>query len=387
LGLRVFKTHSSGTSVALLNGETFHYEGVTPITDQESLEDLRQGTVKLEKLAASIPLEAPWTYPHAAELDRITFADWIEQNLTTETGRWAFNFQGPGVFSCETSELSMLHVAFYYGAGGGVDAMISTDGGGQDSRFETGMQQLSIGLAAELGENVLLGQVVNRIDQDEGGVRVHTDGLVVSAERVIVALSPTLAGRIRYSPPMPPQRDSLTQRMPMGTAIKMMFRYATPFWRDAGMSGMALTDRQVPQLTYDNSPDDASCGILLGFTEGAPAREWWLKSRAEREARAVDTLVQCFGPKAAEYVEFIEQYWAAEEFSRGCYAGTMPPGAWTSFGPALSAPVGRIHWAGTETATCWNGYVEGAMQAGERAAAEVLKAGHRAQARAMAHSA
>jgi monoamine oxidase len=52
----------------------------------------------------------------------------------------------------------------------------------------------------------------------------------------------------------------------------------------------------------------------------------------------------------------------------------MPPGGWTQFGPALREPVGAIHWAGAETATVWNGYMDGAVQSGQRAASEVLTA-------------
>jgi monoamine oxidase len=160
----------------------------------------------------------------------------------------------------------------------------------------------------------------------------------------------------------------------MGTALKMMFVYENPFWREEGLSGFAMTDRDVPQLVYDNSPEDGSSGILLGFTEGVPAREWMQATPDDRQSAGVETLVQAFGHQACDVQEYVEHSWVAEEFSRGCYAGTMPPGAWSSFGKALKQPVGRIHWAGTETATNWNGYVEGAMQAGERAAAEALEA-------------
>ena len=61
-------------------------------------------------------------------------------------------------------------------------------------------------------------------------------------------------------------------------------------------------------------------------------------------------------------------------WSRGCFTGRMAPGTWSSFGEALREPVGRIHWAGTETALHWNGYMEGAVESGERAANEVFKA-------------
>ena len=372
LGLRTFKTYNDGASLALIDGAAQRYDGILPNLDEASGIDLAQAVEKLEALAASIPLEAPWTHKHAAELDRMTYAAWIDATASTEGGRWALKFMAPSVFSVDASELSILHVAFYFGSCGGVDVLTATEGGGQDSRFVDGMQGLATGLAADLPGCVKLEQVVDRIVQDEAGVTVRATSIEVHAQHVIVALPPTLAGRLRYSPPMPPLRDSLTQRMPMGTAIKMMFRYPTPFWRAEGLSGMAMTDKDVPQLIYDNSPNDGSCGVLLGFTEGIPARTWMQLSSDERRAAGLETLIQVFGTKAAEPLEYVEHSWVSEEFSRGCYAGTMPPGAWCSFGPALRASVGRIHWAGTETATVWNGYVEGAMQAGERAASEVL---------------
>ncbi len=374
LGLRTFKTYNIGASLALIDGAAQRYDGILPNLDEANGLDLAQAVEKLEALAASIPLEAPWTHPDAAELDRLTYATWIDANATTEGARWALKFMAPSVFSVDASELSILHVAFYFGSCGGVDVLTATEGGGQDSRFVDGMQGLAKGLAASLPGCVKLEQVVDRIVQDEQGVSVRATSIEVYARHVIVALPPTLAGRLRYDPPMPPLRDSLTQRMPMGTAIKMMFRYEAPFWRSEGLSGMAMTDKDVPQLVYDNSPEDGACGVLLGFTEGIPARSWMQRSPDERRAAGVETLVQLFGARAAEPLEYVEHSWVSEEFSRGCYAGTMPPGAWRSFGPAVRANVGRIHWAGTETATVWNGYVEGAMQAGERAASDVLSA-------------
>ena len=75
-------------------------------------------------------------------------------------------------------------------------------------------------------------------------------------------------------------------------------------------------------------------------------------------------LAKFFGPRAAEPDEYVERDWAAEEWSRGCYGGRFGTGVWE--------PVGRIHWAGTETAEVWNGYMDGAVRSGERAAREVL---------------
>ncbi len=71
---------------------------------------------------------------------------------------------------------------------------------------------------------------------------------------------------------------------------------------------------------------------------------------------------------------YLEKDWSAEEFTRGCYGAHFAPGVWTSFGEALREPVGRIHWAGTECAVEWNGYMEGAVRSGAVAAREVLAA-------------
>lgn len=373
LGLGIFPTFEDGEGVVLSGGEVTRFEGMAGFGDDAIDADIDQGRERLEALAASIPLDAPWEHPEAAALDRMTYAEWIDRNLATDFGRWLFNFNAPGVFSVDASELSMLHVAFYFGAGGGFSVVTGTRGGGQDSRFHTGMQQLSLGLAAELGSRICFNEVVIRIEQDDAGVRIVSETSQTTARYAIIAISPTLAGRIRYQPPMPAARDGLMQRMPMGTAIKMMLIYDKPFWREDGLSGFALTDHDVPQLLYDNSPEDGSCGILLGFTEGLPARRWIAEPPAARRAEAIRTAVACFGEQAAHPTGFIDKSWTEEEFSRGCYAGTMTPGTWTTFGHAIRTPIGRLHWAGTETATFWNGYVEGAIQAGERAAKEVAE--------------
>ena len=78
-----------------------------------------------------------------------------------------------------------------------------------------------------------------------------------------------------------------------------------------------------------------------------------------------------FGRRAARPRALIEHNWSDEPWTRGCYAGYMPPGVWSDFGEALRAPVGRIHWAGTETSEVFNGYMDGAVRSGERAAREV----------------
>jgi monoamine oxidase len=184
---------------------------------------------------------------------------------------------------------------------------------------------------------------------------------------------PTLAGRIASDPPLPALRDGLSQRMAQGSVVKCMAIYERPFWRERGLSG-ALTSVTGPvSVGFDNSPPDGSLGVLLGFLEGRAARAAADLTRPERRELVAECFGRIFGPEAAEPIDYVDRAWGAEEWSRGCYGGFMPPGAWTSVGPALRRPTGPIHWAGTETALVWNGYMEGAVRSGEDAARAALE--------------
>ena len=141
------------------------------------------------------------------------------------------------------------------------------------------------------------------------------------------------------------------------------------------------SDERVLPLAADkgvavmlNVPFGGGPGVLLGFFEGAHARAAAALSAAERRRVAIDDLTAYFGPRAAKPVAYLERDWCAEDWSLGCYGAYATPGTLSRFGPALRAPVGPLHHAGTETATRWTGYLDGAVESGQRAAAEVLAA-------------
>jgi monoamine oxidase len=211
---------------------------------------------------------------------------------------------------------------------------------------------------------------VRTIRHDADGVEV--DG--IRAGHVVVAVPPVLAGRIAYDPPLPAARDQLTQRMPMGAVIKCMAIYEEPFWRADGLSGQATSMPGPAQVVFDNTPPGGTPGVLLGFLEGTDARRLGAEPEAMRRAAVTGNFARLFGDRATRPADYVERDWSTDVWSRGCYAGVFGPGAWTEYGRALRPPVGRIHWAGTETATRWMGYFDGAIQSGARAAGEVLAA-------------
>jgi monoamine oxidase len=372
LGVGLYPTYEEGEHLLAVNGAVKHYSGDDFALPEEALADVGETQQRLEEMASAVPLKEPWQATQAAAWDAQTLDTWLVANAKTETGLGYWRTLVSALFSAEASEMSLLHFLFYCRSGGTIDRLVATHGGAQESRLEGGSQQLASRLAERLGDAVQLGSPVRAIRQDDRGVEVTHDGGVVEAGRAIVALPPTLAGRIHYSPALPPLRDQLTQQVPMGYVTKVQIAYPEPFWRDEGLSGSVFSLDDEVSVIFDNSPPDLSCGVLLGFLEGAHARKAGKLPPQERKDLILSVFAKFFGPRAAEPDEYVEKDWAAEEWSRGCYGGRFGTGVWTGYGEALRKPVGRIHWAGTETAEIWNGYMDGAVRSGERAADEVL---------------
>jgi len=372
LGLITHPTYDRGGAVFELAGARKVSKGPNPPLSPLALAELLRAQRQVDKWRATIPLDAPWLAPDAERLDAQTFDSWIRRTVHSHDARAFYDIICQAVFATEPANLSLLHTLFYVHSGQGIERLIGTTGGAQQDRVVGGTTLISEAMATELGDAVHLGEPVRRIDHGDDGVTVSTDAGTYRAHRAIVAIPPTLAGRIAYGPALPAERDLLTQRLPHGYVIKVMASYARPFWRDAGLSGQAVSDVGPVAVTFDNTQPHDDRGVMLGFFEGRHGVEWGRRSATARRAAFIDCLVRYFGPEAAHPTDYVERDWSAEEWTRGCYGAHCPPGVWTQFGKSLRVPIGPLHWAGTETATQWTGYLDGAVESGERAAREVL---------------
>lgn len=368
----LFPTYVGGEHFLAIDDNVERYGGDDFALPEDALADVGEMWEHLQQMAAEVPLDEPWRAENAESWDAQTVDAWLGASAKTEVGLRYWRTMVPGLFSAEAAEMSLLHFLFYCRSGGTLDRLVATHGGAQESRLEGGSQLLALRLAERLGDAVRLSSPVSAIRQDSGGVEVTHDGGGVEAGRVIVALPTTLAGRIRYSPALPPLRDQLTQQVPMGYVTKVQIAYPEPFWRAEGLSGSVLSLDDEVSIMFDNSPPDLSCGVVLGFLEGRHGRRTGELPPKERRELVLSVFAKFFGPRAADPEEYVERDWAAEEWSRGCYGGRFGTGVWTGYGEALRKPVGRIRWAGTETSEVWNGYMDGAVRSGGRAAQEVL---------------
>ena len=385
LGIGTFDTYDTGDNVFYFGGQRSTFSDTSPFgaapPDPRVAADIAQAITQLDQMSTSVPVDAPWTAANAEDWDSQTLYSWAKAN-SANSGDFlrVTTAATQAIFGAEPRDISLLYTLFYIASSGNennpgtFERNFNTRNGGQQWRVVGGTQSISLKMAEALGSRVLLKQPVRAIDQTHGRVTVTTDTLTAVGKQVIVAIPPTLAGRIHYNPLLPQQRDQLTQRLPQGTLIKADAIYDKPFWRAKGLTGQAVSDTGPAQTTFDASPQDGSPGVLLGFIGGHDARIWSQRPAAERRAAVLQNFADYFGDEAKNPVDYTEMHWSAEEFNRGCPVCLFGPGALLDFGPALRAPVQRIKWAGTETSTYWMGYMDGAVRSGERAASEVLAA-------------
>jgi monoamine oxidase len=374
LGVQRFPWYHEGETVFIFDGDSGLFDGAFPPFEGESpplpavaVEDAESAWEMVEDLAASVPRDAPWETPGAMQLDAETIQTWMEAHAMGDFARFVIaqncRIGGSGAF--EPSQASVLHLAW-------TQANAPQDEAPETDLFSGAAGQIPELLAARLGDAVRLNAPVWGIEQDAAGVRVHARAGVFDAQYAIVAIPPTLAGGIHYDPPLPSRRQQLTQRMPMGSLLKVHAIYPSAFWRQSGLSGVGTGNLPLAEFTADSSPPGGVPGILTSFIAGDAAVNAGLESPDERQQAVLADFVTYFGAEPAEPVQFIEKNWPANPRTGGAFTDFMAPGVWTSYGQALRSPVGRIHWAGTETADRWSGYFDGAVRAGENAAAGVL---------------
>lgn len=370
--LRTFPTYDTGKSRIWFGKKLKSYKGLIPPLSIGPLLDLDFATKKINRLSKNINLLSPWESKNANKWDEMTLATWINQNMYFKTSKELFKIACQTIWASEPSEISFLHALFYIKSGGDLDCLMNIKNGAQQDRIYGGAMKPALQIAEEMKEHIFLNHIVKAINQEKDKIKISGDNFEYYTKKVIVAIPPIVQQKITFSPPLSVKRTQLLQRLPMGIVTKTFTIYEKPFWRENGLNGLAVTDNGFTSVIFDNSPEDGSKGILMGFVLANKAKEFSTLNFEERKSSILQSLSQLFGEKAKHPLDYIDHSWALEEFSGGCYSAVFPSGVWTSLGEELRKPHFNIHWAGTETSEIWNGYIEGAIRAGERAALEVI---------------
>jgi monoamine oxidase len=370
LGIKHFDFYATGRTVVDYGGAVSTIDGSFPPTNavpslsSADVAEANRVRALFRSLAETVNVERPWLTPDSPALDAQTVTSWGATATRSEFARFCVNYRLLNQEGADPGATSMLFALSSY-------ASAPEDDQPEQWLFDGAAGQIPERLADELGDRIHLKRPVFRIEQDARGVTVTTSDGDYRADFVIVAVPPYLAGAINYSPPLPGRRIQFTQRAPMGSVIKYASVYPSAWWRAKGLSGSAASDRTVV-ATADSSPPGGTPGILSGFVVGSAAIRLLDQSDDARKQIVLSDLTAYFGDEATHPVQFIEMNWPGEKWTGGAYNAVLAPNTLTTYGPAISEPVGRIQWAGTEISPKWTGYFEGAIQAGYAAAHAVL---------------
>ena len=361
LGVGTFETYLKGNLIYRTGA------GQMEVPYPMSGQPLTPTQKRIDQLAATVPLNAPWKAERAEEWDAISLADWARANGVRGEALGDLQTAAALTLGSSAEQLSFLYFLYYVHSAGSLHDLETMKGGAQDSRIEGGSQILSIKMAEALGDKVRLSSPVSRIVQSDDGVLIETAGAKISAKQLVMALMPGSCTHIQFEPHLPEARAQLQKKsVQRSSGVKYNVVYDRPFWRERGLNGMLIGDAGPLGFTTDNSPPDGSLGVILVITgiEGLGG------TLAARKKRIVTELADVFGEQANDVIGFHEMDWGGERYTAGCVS-PLAPGVLTQYGAALRESVGRIHWAGTETAEVWTGYMDGAVRAGRHTAKRI----------------
>lgn len=343
-------------------------ETLTPF----ELSDLGQGLLRFRRLADRVANNPTWAQANATWLAQ-TLSQWVTSNIRTDAGREYTTLLFRRAFEVDPEQTPLSDGLRAANAGVDLESFVAVNGGLRQQRVKGGVVQVARNLAERLGDAVKLSSPVTIVRHDDESVTVVTvDGTEYQGRSVIVTVPPRLLGDIEFQPPLPAERLEMAGKVPPGNVIKAFLVYDSPWWRTSGASGQMGADAGAVRVLFDTSDDETGKGVLMGFFEGAEASGYGKLSVSLRQRAFEEVVESAFGKAPSQPIEYLDRDWLSERYTGGCHGAHFAPSLWTTTGPILAQPIGRVLFAGAEYASSFNGYMEGALRAGARAAQEAV---------------
>ncbi|KQW53588.1 Putrescine oxidase [Nocardioides sp. Root1257] len=373
LGLGTYPRHRDGASLYVpRDGGPRRFEGPDIPVSPGTAAAMAHVTELLDDLAHRMDPERPWEMPGAAELDRTTFAAWLEANCADEEARDNIGlYIGPAMLTKPVHQISALQAVLMAASAGTFSNLVDADFI-LDRRVVGGLQSVPLALAERLGDRVRLGADVTGITWSEDGAVVVVDGAALTTSNVVVAVPPTHVQRVRFTPSLPPLHTQARMHQSFGFVLKVQARYAAPFWRDGGLSGTGFAPYELVHEIYDNTLDGDAGGTLVGFVSDVHADELAVLDTDERRSRVLASLAVYFGDEALEPVSYVESQWHTEALTGGAYGTSFGPGGITRFMPTLKQSVGPLHFGSSDVAGLGFQHVDGAVRVGTQIAGRLI---------------
>lgn len=312
--------------------------------------------------------EQRWDTPIASDLARRSVAQWLDEIKADEELR-ATATGLRGFFLADPQELSLL--AF-------VDQFASDDASWPDAmyRIKGGNDQLATKLAVQLGDRVRCNAELVAVSQRGSSTRVSVRSgrqtTQIVADYVLFALPATLLRRVPITPALPARQHDAISRLAYGRATKTLLQFPRRFWR-AVRRPLAFGSPLPFGAVWEGNEEQRGKPGILSLLAGGSASDA-TANLVEREGVAgLTRTLDWLGSKNIEATAYRQFRWETDPWSRGGYAFFD-----SRFDPTLrgwlAQPCGRLFFAGEHTSIKWQGYMNGAVESGRRAAAEVRAA-------------
>jgi putrescine oxidase len=387
LGLKTYSRYREGESVYIgADGKRTLYTGDSFPVSETTAAEMDKLTALLDSLAAEIGPMEPWAHPKARELDTISFHHWLRANSSDEEACNNIGlFIAGGMLTKPAHAFSALQAVLMAASAGSFSHLTDEDFI-LDKRVIGGMQQVSLLIAKELGDDVVLDSPVRTINwrassagDNAGGhtVTAVSERATVNARFVIMAVPPNLYSRVSFNPPLPRRQHQMHQHQSLGLVIKVHAVYSSPFWREDGLSGTCFGAGALVQEVYDNTNHGDARGTLVGFVSDEKADAMFELSAEDRRRAILESMAGFLGDKALEPEVYYESDWGSEEWTRGAYAASYDLGGLHRYGKDQHAPVGPIYWSCSDLAAEGYQHVDGAVRMGRHTAARIVTAADR----------
>ena len=367
--LKTIVRHTQGDSVVGFGKHFQRMSGTIPPIPLISKLDLFQISWRIDRIAHQVSITQPWQYRLAEQLDSISFDVWLEKNTFTQEAReyWRYVVEAGMCASCK--QFSALEVVHQIATIGGLKELENAD----YAFFVEGVQTIAHKMADELNNCIHLLAPVRSLKYDGLLVRAITDKGEFCGKRVILALPPQLLAKISFDGRLADSLNQRSQNLVLGKIIKNIVVYEGAWWRDLGLSGTADTPNEPIEFVADSSNNAGKPGVLVAFASGTHATSLSQIDEETRKTIVLTHIQKVLGKAPVPVKHFVSLNWISEPWSSGGYASRRAIGGWIDR-PNLNTSYDPIYFAGTETATEWRSYIEGALQSAERASIEVINA-------------
>ncbi|USP78611.1 Amine oxidase [Curvularia clavata] len=376
-GMPVVKQRIEGLGVVqyAVGGDRLVFEnGHTPTFPREELQNL-------EVIRDHIQEKSLKRLPNLPEDDAVTLDQYVRNLGATENTCRLVNVWAKVMHGVESTDQSACFFIDYCRRNKGLLAIRADDHtGGQYLRLPAGAQAIMKSMASLLGhENIHLSSPVATIENEKHKVTVITKaGRKFVARKCILSIPSTLYRDLNIQPQLPQPLQELSGSTRLGDYNKSIVCYDTPWWREENYNGLFMSYDGYIAVARDTSVDEKRLYCLTCFMNGKRGFEWSQMAPHDQRRAVLEQIAHAFcqGKDSEAYrpIEIFNQIWKHEEYSKGALVPIPALGYMTKFTDINGKAVGNLHFAGTEYASEWKGYMEGALDSGEAAAAEVMKA-------------